>query len=115
MRFNLNHEEFFYEPEPDFRRFFTLLRAAEDFEQSAGFDTTVYGIEAGMSSIPLSVGEQPSAPTHETVKEEKEMSNPQSLSTSPAVPAPPSSEPGTATEMENNENNIGFTIYRDED
>lgn len=89
MRFNLDHEEFFYEPEPDSRRILGLLkqRAADEYdehdEHDVGIATAVYEIGGGAKSQP----EQQKEPAKEAEREP---------SPSPASPASPSSLPSTS-------------------
>lgn len=123
VRFNLDHEEFFYEPEPDYRRILGLLKPRAEDEHDVGLQTAVYQIGGGTKTPPQE--QQQSEPVKEAKAKEPSPSTASPASPAPsasspppgpALPAPPAS-PGPEAEAqasrEDNKNDIGFTIYRD--
>lgn len=121
VRFNLDHEEFFYEPEPDARRILGLLKPRAEDEHDVGLQTAVYQIGGGTKTAQEQQKTEPA--------EETEGKKPSPAPASPASPAPSASSPSPAsatpapaspgpqaqaqTGPEDNKNDIGFTIYRD--
>lgn len=127
VRFNLDHEEFFYEPEPDSRRILGLLGPRLDDEDEIGLETAVYQIGSGTKTLAAELEREASADAKgkekkeeeenvrkENKKEGEEKGNGEKEpSPSPASPASPGSGLQAGPGKEDNKNDIGFTIYRD--